>query len=107
MAAPAQTSFPEPYYPVCELGRDFTLLSWVGKHIGEVENSTCLELSREHIHQLKNWLDCANTTFAEKNEKCLMPRARLQDVFAVRDCLESLLRNFDFEHEHLWFYATW
>jgi hypothetical protein len=38
---------------VCELSRDFSLITWVDKHVGEVENATCLELSREHIQQLK------------------------------------------------------
>ena len=35
------------------------------KHVGEVENATCLELSREHIQQLKERLDCAIATFTE------------------------------------------
>ncbi|MFT7714207.1 UNVERIFIED_CONTAM: hypothetical protein ODX26_09665 [Salmonella enterica subsp. enterica serovar Meleagridis] len=59
---------PAPYHPVYELSRDFSLITWVDKHVGEVENATCLELSREHIQQLKERLDCAIATFTEGND---------------------------------------
>ncbi|APY52887.1 hypothetical protein [Salmonella enterica] len=98
---------PAPYHPVCELGRDFSLVTWVDKYVGEVENSTCLELSREHIQQLKERLDCAIATFTEGNEDNPLLQRRLQYVFTLRDRLESLLSDFDFEHEYLWFYAAW
>ena len=71
---------PAPYHPVCELSRDFSLITWVDKHVGEVENATCLELSREHIQQLKERLDCAIATFTEGNEDNPLLQRRLQYV---------------------------
>jgi hypothetical protein len=41
------------------------------------------------------------------NEDNQLLQRRLQYVFTLRDRLESLLSDFDFEHEYLWFYAAW
>ena len=65
---------------MCEQSRDFSLITWVDNHVGEVENATCLELSREHIQQLKERPDWAIATFTEGNEDNPLLQRRLQYV---------------------------